>query len=427
MNPLELDNQLISRASNPRRVVITGIGAITPLGSGKLGLWQGILSGQSAVRGIDRFNTDGYRSQVAAQVDDFNPLDHLPAQRARRLDRYSQFAIAAAQQAVLDSGLCLSSRESEVTGVYMGSALGGLSFAEEQHAAFVTGNLRAVNPILALTVFGSAASCNIAMEMGLHGPNQTNANSCASGAVAIGEAYRLIKSGGAEVMLAGGAEAPLAPLVFGAFDIIRAMSSNSNAEPQSASRPFDAMRDGFVMGEGSAVLVLEGYEHAQARGADIYAEILGYATTTDAYHMTAPRPDGAQAARAMREALAHAHLQPHDIDYISAHGSSTPLNDKTETLAIKQVFGEDAYKMGISSTKAMHGHALGATGAIELAISCLAMQNDYLPPTLNLHHPDNECDLDYIPHAGRPLRVSTILSNSFGFGGINASLILGRV
>jgi 3-oxoacyl-[acyl-carrier-protein] synthase II len=215
--------------------------------------------------------------------------------------------------------------------------------------------------------------------------------------------------------------------VFGAFDIIRAMSSNSNAEPQSASRPFDAMRDGFVMAEGSAVLVLEGYEHAQARGADIYAEIIGYATTTDAYHMTAPRPDGAQAARAMREALAHAHLQPHDIDYISAHGSSTPLNDKTETLAIKQVFGEDAYKVGISSTKAMHGHALGATGAIELAISCLAMQNDYLPPTLNLHHPDNECDLDYIPHAGRPLRVNTILSNSFGFGGINASLVLGRV
>ena len=427
MNLLELDNLLISRASNPRRVVITGIGAITPLGSGKLGLWQGVLSGQSAVRRIDRFNTDGYRSQVAAQVDDFDPLDHLPAQRARRLDRYSQFAIAAAQQAILDSGLCLSSRESEVTGVYMGSALGGLSFAEEQHAAFVTGNLRAVNPILALTVFGSAASCNIAMEMGLHGQNQTNANSCASGAVAIGEAYRLIKSGGADVMLAGGAEAPLAPLVFGAFDIIRAMSSNSNAEPQSASRPFDAMRDGFVMAEGSAVLVLEGYEHAQARGADIYAEIIGYATTTDAYHMTAPRPDGAQAARAMREALAHAHLQPHDIDYISAHGSSTPLNDKTETLAIKQVFGEDAYKVGISSTKAMHGHALGATGAIELAISCLAMQNDYLPPTLNLHHPDNECDLDYIPHAGRPLRVSTILSNSFGFGGINASLILGRV
>jgi 3-oxoacyl-[acyl-carrier-protein] synthase II len=427
LNLLELDNLLISRASNPRRVVITGIGAITPLGSGKLGLWQGVLSGQSAVRRIDRFNTDGYRSQVAAQVDDFDPLDHLPAQRARRLDRYSQFAIAAAQQAVLDSGLCLSSRESEVTGVYMGSALGGLSFAEEQHAAFVTGNLRAVNPILALTVFGSAASCNIAMEMGLHGQNQTNANSCASGAVAIGEAYRLIKSGGADVMLAGGAEAPLAPLVFGAFDIIRAMSSNSNAEPQSASRPFDAMRDGFVMAEGSAVLVLEGYEHAQARGADIYAEIIGYATTTDAYHMTAPRPDGAQAARAMREALAHAHLQPHDIDYISAHGSSTPLNDKTETLVIKQVFGEDAYKVGISSTKAMHGHALGATGAIELAISCLAMQNDYLPPTLNLHHPDNECDLDYIPHAGRPLRVNTILSNSFGFGGINASLILGRV
>lgn len=418
---------MTSRAQSPRRVVITGIGAITPVGSGKHGLWQGVLSGQSAVRRIDRFSTEGYRSQVAAQVDDFDPLDHLPAQRARRLDRYSQFAIAAAQQAVLDSGLCLSSSESEATGVYMGSALGGLSFAEQQHAAFVGGGLRAVNSILALTVFGSAASCNISMEMGLHGPNQTNANSCASGAVAVGEAYRLIQWGGADVMLAGGADAPLAPLVFGAFDIIRAMSSNSNAEPQCASRPFDAMRDGFVMGEGSAVLTLEEYGHAQARGATIYAEIVGYATTTDAYHMTAPRPDGAQAIRAMREALREAHLQPHEVDYISAHGSSTPLNDKTETASIKQVFGEDAYKVGISSTKAMHGHALGATGAFELAISCLAMQNDYLPPTLNLHHPDPECDLDYIPHTGRPQRVNTILSNSFGFGGINACLVLARV
>ncbi|HYO48307.1 MAG TPA: beta-ketoacyl-[acyl-carrier-protein] synthase family protein, partial [Chloroflexia bacterium] len=367
------------------------------------------------------------RSQVAAQVDDFDPLDHMEAQRARRLDRYSQFAMAAAQQAVIDSGLCLSSADAEHTGVYLGSALGGLAFAEEQHSAFVERGLRGVNNILALTVFGSAASCNVAMDMELFGPNQTNANSCASGAVAIGEAFRLVRHGRARVMLAGGVESPLAPLTFGAFDLIRAISSNSNAEPALASRPFDACRDGFVMSEGSAVMLLEEWEHARARGATIYAEVLGYATSTDAYHMTAPRPDGAQAIRAMREALAGARLAPSEIEYINAHASATPLNDKTETAAIKEVFGEAAYRVPISGTKGMHGHALGATGAFEIAISCLAMQHDYLPPTINLQHPDPACDLDYIPNEGRHKRVDTILSNSFGFGGINACLVLGRV
>ncbi|MDQ5823463.1 MAG: beta-ketoacyl-ACP synthase II [Chloroflexota bacterium] len=409
-----------------KRVVITGIGAITPLGQGRQGLWKGVLAGKSAVKRLDRFDPAPYRSQVAAQIDDFDPLDHLDAQRARRLDRYSQFALAAAQQAVLDSGLCLSASEAEQSGVFLGSALGGLSFAEEQHDAFVQHGLRAVNNILALTVFGSASSCNVAMEMGFNGPNQTNANSCASGTVAIGEAFNLLRLGRARIMLAGGVEAPLAPLTFGAFDLIRAISSNSNDTPSTASRPFDARRDGFVMSEGSAVLVLEEYEHARARGATIYAELLGYATTTDAYHMTAPRPDGAQAVRAMREALADAHLSPEEIDYISAHGSATPLNDKTETGAIKQVFGEHAHDIPISGTKSMHGHALGASGAFELAITCLAMTHEYLPPTINLQHPDPECDLDYLPDGGRNARVNAVLSNSFGFGGINACLVLGR-
>jgi 3-oxoacyl-[acyl-carrier-protein] synthase II len=410
-----------------KRVAITGIGAITPIGSGRKGLWDGVLSGRSAVRRIDRFDPSPFRSQVAAQVDDFDPCDHIEPSRARRLDRYSQFAMAAAQQAVLDSGLCLSSSEAEQTGVYLGSALGGLAFAEEQHTSFVTGGLRTVNNILALTVFGSAASCNVAMDMHLYGPNQTNSNSCASGAVAIGEAYRLVQSGRARMMLAGGVEAPLAPLIFGAFDLIRAISSNSNDDPQVASRPFDAKRDGFVMSEGATVLVLEELEHARARGAEIYAEIVGYSTTTDAYHMTAPRPDCAQAARAMKEALDDAMMAPVEIEYISAHASATPLNDKTETAAIKAVFGEAAYKIPLSGTKGMHGHALGASGAFELAISCLAMQNEYLPPTVNLQHPDPECDLDNIPCTGRHKRVDTILSNSFGFGGINACLILRRV
>lgn len=418
---------MASISSKRRRVVITGIGAITPIGSGREGLWSGVLAARSAVRRIDRFDPTPFKSQVAASVEDFDPLDHFEAQRARRLDRYSQFAMAASQQAVNDSGLCLSSADAERTGVYFGSALGGLSFAEEQHVRFQEQGLRAVNNILALTVFGSASSCNVAMEMGFFGPNQTNANSCASGAVAIGEAFRLIQRGGADVMLAGGVEAPLAPLVFGAFDLIRAISSNSNEDPIRASRPFDARRDGFVMSEGAAVLVLEDMEHALARGAEIYAEILGYATTTDAYHMTAPRPDAAQSSRAIREALADAHLKPHEIDYVNAHASATPLNDKTETAAIKAVFGEHAYKMPISGTKAMHGHALGASGAFEMAIACLSIQNDYLPPTINIRNPDPDCDLDYIPDEGRHRRVDTILSNSFGFGGINASLVLGRV
>jgi 3-oxoacyl-[acyl-carrier-protein] synthase II len=409
-----------------RRVAVTGIGAITPIGSGRKGLWSGILEGRSAVQRITRFDPSPFRSQVAAQVNDFDPLDHFDATRARRLDRYSQLALAAAQGAVNDSGLCLSSRDAEHTGVSMGSALGGLAYAEEQHANYLEAGLRGVNSILALTVFGAAASCNVAMEMGLYGPNATNANSCASGAVAIGEAAALIRSGRARVMLAGGVEAPLAPLTFGAFDIIKGLSARRNDTPEQACRPFDAGRDGFVMSEGAAVLVMEEWEHAEARGAEIYAELLGYATTTDAYHMTAPRPDGEQSSRAMREALCQAHLQPHEVGYVNAHASSTPLNDKTETLAIKRVFGEDAYRVPISGTKAMHGHALGATGAFEIAISSLILHHGYLPPTVNLETPDPECDLDYIPREGRHVQVDTILSNSFGFGGINASIVLGR-
>jgi 3-oxoacyl-[acyl-carrier-protein] synthase II len=409
------------------RVVITGIGAITPIGNGRKGLWEGVLAARSAVQRITRFDPSDFRSQVAAQVNDFEPLDHFEAKRARRLDRYSQFAVAAAQDAVLDSGLCLSSDDAEATGVYLGSALGGLSFAEEQHTLFLDSGLRAVNNILALTVFGSASSCNIAIEMGLFGPNQTNANSCASGAVAIGEAFRVIREGRARIMLAGGVEAPLAPLIFGAFDVIHAISGNSNDDPQSASRPFDALRDGFVMSEGASILVLEEMEHAQARGAIIYAEILGYATTTDAFHMTAPRPDGAQAIRCMREAIADAGLQPQEIEHINAHASATPLNDKTETMALKAVFGEHAQHIPVSATKGMHGHALGASGAFEAAISALTLTNDYLPCTVNLRNPDPECDLDYTSSGGRAQRVNTILSNSFGFGGINAALVFGRV
>lgn len=410
-----------------KRVVITGIGAVTPLGHGREGLWNGVLAGKSAIKRIDRFDPAQFRSQVAGQIDDFDPLDHIDPRRARRLDRYSQFAVVAAQQAVVDSGLCLSSDDAEYTGVYLGSALAGLAFAEEQHDAFVQRGIKGVNSILGLTVFGAASSSNVAMELGLFGPNQTNANSCSSGAVAVGEAFDLLRLGKVRVMLAGGVEAPLAPLTFGAFDLIRAMSSNANDTPEKASRPFDATRDGFVMSEGAAVLVLEEYEHARARGATMYAEVLGYSNTADAYHMTAPRPDGSQAIRAMREALADAHVKPEEIDYISAHGSGTPLNDKTETMVIKKVLGEHAYKVPMSGTKSMHGHALGASGAFQLAITCLALQNEYLPPTLNLHNPDPECDLNYLPNEGLHSRVNMVLANAFGFGGLNSCLVLARV
>ena len=410
-----------------RRVVVTGLGAISPIGHGRDGFWAGLRRAQSAVGRVTRFDPSPFRSQVAAQVDDFDPATYIDPRRARKLDRYSQFAVAAAFQAIDDARLAPDTLDREGAGVYLGSALGGLGFAEEQHRIYQQGaGIRGVDPILALTVFGSAASCNVAIDLGLHGPNMTNANSCASGAFAVGEAFRLIRRGEARLMLAGGAEAPLQPLIFGAFSIIRAISYQNDA-PDKASRPFDRARDGFVMSEGAGVLVLEDLEHAVRRGAPIYCELLGYATTNDAHHMTAPLPNGAQAARAMREALADAACPPEAIDYINAHGSSTPLNDKTETLAIRQVFGAHADRVPVSGTKGMHGHALGTSGAWEAIACALSLDRGWLPPAINLDHPDPECDLPFITGSGREQRVSTILSNSFGFGGINVSLIFGRV
>ncbi len=410
-----------------RRVVVTGLGVISPIGSEREGFWAGLRRAQSAVQAITRFDPGPFRSQVAAQVNDFDPTTHIDPRRARKLDRYSQFAVVAAMQAMADANLTADTLDRDSVGVYLGSALAGLGFAEEQHRIYQQGaGIRGVDPILALTVFGSAASCNVAIDLGLNGPNMTNANSCASGAFALGEAFRLIRRGEAQVMLAGGAEAPLQPLIFGAFSIIRAISYH-NDEPAKASRPFDRERDGFVMSEGAGVLVLEDMEHAVRRGAPIYCEVLGYATTNDAHHMTAPLPSGAQAVRAMRGALADADCAPDAIEYINAHGSATPLNDKTETQAIRQVFGAHADRVPISGTKGMHGHALGTSGAWE-AISCaLSLDRGWLPPCINIDHPDPECDLPFITGSGREQRVSTILSNSFGFGGINVSLVFGRV
>lgn len=411
--------------NSPRRVVVTGIGAITPIGTGVEGLWQGLSARKSVVGPVTRFDPSPFRSRIAAEVPDFRPQDFLDAKRSKRLDRFGQFSIAAARLALEDGALDLAVEDRDQVGAMMGTALGGVAYAEEQYPGYLRDGPRGVNPALALTVFAGAGSCNLAIEFGITGPNATNGMSCASGTMAIGDGYRAISRGDADVMLAGGAEAPLAPLCFGSFAIIRAMSTR-NDDPTAASRPFDRERDGFVMAEGAAVLLLEERSRALARGAKVYAEIVGYGTTNDAWHMTVPRPDGSQAARAMRQALAGAHISPGEVGYINAHGSSTPLNDPTETGAVRQVFGERAATIPISGTKGYYGHALGASGAFEAAICALASARRWLPPTVNLSEADPACDLGYLTGAGQVADPEFILSNSFGFGGINACLVFRR-
>jgi 3-oxoacyl-[acyl-carrier-protein] synthase II len=409
----------------PRRVVITGIGAVTPIGIGREGFWHGLEARRSVCGPVTRFDPAPFRSRIAAEVPDFHPADFIEERKVKRLDRFGQFSIAAARLAVGDAELDLTSEDRDRVGAMMGTALGGIGYAEEQYPAYLREGPRGVDPALALMVFAGAASCNLAITFGVSGPNATNGMSCASGAMAIGDAFRAILRNDADVMLAGGAEAPLAPLCYGAFAIIRAMSTRNEA-PASASRPFDRDRDGFVMAEGAAVLILEERSRAVARGARIYAEVLGYGTTNDAHHMTVPRPDGQQAARAMRLALTEARLSPGEIGYINAHGSSTPLNDPTESLAIRQVFGEGARGIPISGTKGYYGHALGASGAFEAAICALASQRRWLPPTVNLEETDPACDLTLIAGEGQAGDPEFLLSNSFGFGGINASLVFRR-
>ncbi len=408
-----------------RRVVVTGIGAITPIGTGVEGLWAGLRDKRSAVGPVTRFDAAPFRSRIAAEVPDFHATDHIEERRVRRLDRFSQFAVAATRMALADAHLEPAREDRDRIGAMMGTALGGVAHGEAQSRIFYRDGYRAVDPGLALGVFSGAASCNVAIEFGFTGPNSTNGMSCASGTIAIGDAWRTIARGDADVMIGGGAEAPLAPLCFGAFALIRAMSTR-NDDPGRASRPFDAGRDGFVMGEGAAVLVLEERGRALARGAPVYAEICGFGLTNDAHHMTAPLPDGSQAARAMRIALAGEAVAPSEIGYVNAHGSSTPLNDPTETAAVKTVFGEHAYRLAVSGTKGYYGHALGASGAIEAAICALASRRGWLPPTVNLERPDPTCDLDYLAGDGRDASPEYLLSNSFGFGGINASLLFRR-
>jgi len=406
-------------------VAITGIGCVTPIGTAVDGLWRGLQARRSAVRTITRFDPEPFRSRMAGEVPDFEPADHLDRRALRRLDRFSQMGVVASRLALEDADLDLAGVDPDRVGVMMGSALGGIAFAEAQAAVYGAAGLRGVDASLALSVFGGAVSCNIAIHTGATGPNATNGMSCASGAIAIGEALRVLQRGEADVMLAGGAEAPLSPLCYASFTLIRAMSTR-NDDPAGASRPFDRDRDGFVMGEGAALLVLERLDRARARGAPIYGLLAGYALTNDAHHMTAPRPDGAQAARAMRLALADAHVTPGEVGYVNAHGSATPLNDPTEAAAIRQVFGDHADRVVVSGTKGYYGHPLGASGAIEAAICSLALRHDWLPPTVNLDAADPAVQLRLHGNGADLAAPDIMLSNSFGFGGVNAALVLRR-
>jgi len=409
------------------RVAVTGLGLITPIGTGKEAFWEGVRAGRLGVRGVTRFDASELRTRIAGEVADFEPADHIGPRHRTRLDRFAQFSIAATRLALEDSGLSVGEGARAVAGdrlgVAIGSALGGVPGAEEDHAAFLRSGHRSIPANLALRVFAGAGACNVAIEFGARGPAIGNSNSCASGAMAIGEGLRMVRDGVVTAVIAGGVEAPLAPLTFAAFTVIRAMST-ANEDPAVASRPFDARRDGFVMAEGAAILILEEMGHAVSRGARIYAEVCGFATTNDAHHMTAPHPEGRDAARAMRLALQDASLSTEEIELVNAHGSSTPLNDRIETRAIKDVFGERARRIPVSGTKGMHAHALGASGAMEAAIAALSIAEGFVPATANLTQPDPDCDLDYVPGAGRAESVRTVLSNSFGFGGSNACLVL---
>jgi 3-oxoacyl-[acyl-carrier-protein] synthase II len=402
------------------RVAITGLGVVTPIGIGKEAFWHALLDGAIAVDGITRFDASTFASQIAAEIRDFDASQFMERRRLQWTDRFSQLAVVAAMLALSDAGVRFDGRSD--VGVYTGSALGGLAFAEEQIEAFRVQGLRAVRPLLTLSVFGGAAASNIAIEFGLHGPTIANADSCAAGAIAIGQAFHAIRSGEIRAAIAGGIEAPLAPLTYGAFTVARAMSTRNDA-PKEASRPFDRDRDGFVMAEGAGIVVLERYADAVDRGARIYAELTGFGTSNDAHHMAAPLPNGAETARAMQNALADAAISHEEVETINAHGSSTPLGDRAEMNAYHAVFGERAAQIPVCATKGQHGHALGATGAWEIAVSALTLSEKRLPATVNFSQTDDGCAIACAKSVSQ-ITPHVLLSNSSGFGGINAALVL---
>lgn len=409
-----------------RRVVVTGLGMLTALGSSVEKTWAGILAGQSGIRPIDHFDASAFSTQFAGTITDFVVEDYLPAKEARRVDEFIQYGLAAGQQALLDSGLVITELNADRVGVAVGSGIGGLTTIEDGHRSLLEGGPRKISPFFVPGSIINMAAGLLSIRHGLKGPNFSVTTACTTATHSIGLAARLIASGDADAMLAGGTEKASTPLGLGGFGAARALSTR-NSDPTLASRPFDKDRDGFVLGDGAGVLMLEEYEHALARGARIYAELIGFGMSGDAFHMTAPPENGAGAASAMANALRNAGIRPDEVDYINAHGTSTPAGDVAESQAILQVFGAHADKLAVSSTKSMVGHLLGAAGGVEAIFSVLALRDQIAPPTINLDHPDPACTLDYVPHKARAMKMNVVLSNSFGFGGTNGSLLFRRL
>ena len=406
-----------------RRVVITGLGVLSPLGLDVATSWQGLVEGRSGIRPIAKFDASGFSSRIAGEVRGLDVTQHFGRKDARKMDPFIHFAIVATREALADSGLGIDKRNAERVGVYIGSGIGGMTWLEEQHAILLERGPRRVSPFLIPAMIVNLASGQVSIETGAKGPNLAVATACATGNHAIGESFRLISEGRADAMIAGGSEAVVTPIVVAGFCAMKALSTR-NDEPERASRPFDADRDGFVIGEGAGILILEEREQALGRGARVYAEIVGYGITGDAHHISAPAPDGAGAVAAMRLALRDAEMEPSEVDYINAHGTSTPAGDQAETRAVKEAFGDHARKVAFSSTKSMTGHLLGAAGGLEAVISALSIHRGVVPPTINFETPDPECDFDCVPNEAREMPVRAVLSNSFGFGGTNATLLL---
>ena len=410
----------------PRRVVVTGLGTISPLGQDVPTTWAGIVAGRSGVASITKFDTTGYKTTIAAEVKGFDAKQHFPPKDVRRMDPFSQYALVAAREALRDAAFTFDDGRAERTAVVVGSGIGGITTTSEGVLLLNERGPGRVSPFLVPMILPETPASMIAIEFGAKGPNMAVTSACASGANAIGEAYEMIRRGAVDAAVCGGTEAGIVPIAVASFSVMHALSER-NDEPQRASRPFDCQRDGFVMGEGAGILILETLEQALRRGARVYAELVGYGSTDDAFHITAPDPDGAGATACMRLALASGGLTPEVIDHINAHGTSTPLNDATETRAIKAVLGPHAYQIPVCSTKSMTGHLLGAAGALEALLSIKAMGCSLVPPTINLDEPDPACDLDYVPHHARQVEIATVMSNSFGFGGHNACLIFRKM
>jgi len=408
-----------------RRVVVTGVGLVSPLGIGTEPTWKGLLAGQSGAAPITLFDASQHSTHFAAEVKGFDPLNWVEKKEVKKMDRFIQFAVAAADFAMKDSGIAVTPENAEMVGVYIGSGIGGFRTIEDAHSDLVNGGPRRVSPFFIPSAIVNLASGWVSIRTGARGPNSATATACTTSAHALGDSYRLIQRGDADAMIAGGSEAAITPLGTAGFCSMRALSTR-NDEPARASRPFDAQRDGFVMGEGSGILILEELEMARRRGAKIYCEVVGYGMSADAYHISAPSETGDGAISVMKKALKDAGLRPADIDYINVHGTSTPQGDKVEVIAIKEVFGDHARRVAISSTKSMTGHLLGAAGGLEAGISALTLRDQVIPPTINYENPDPECDLDFVPNTARKAAVRHVLSNSFGFGGTNGALVFRR-